>query len=203
MPQLRNPNLTPPTGWRFFEARTGLNIESDNLWSLVDKVIAHRQQRGLQPTERLVVRNEIESQICARLGNECRKSNPEDKWEPVSDVSAAIGASEVLAFTKFLIAWFTQGGGYADKDETLRRRAICSTCPLNNPMKGCSCGPLYSLLAKLVPSDRQFSDLHVCGICGCSLKLKCSSPAEAVIKSDEGRNLKYPNHCWVKGLTSK
>ena len=95
MPQLRNPNLTPPTGWRFLEARTGLNIESDNLWSLVDKVISHRQQRGLQPTDRLVVRNEIESQICARLGNECRKSSPEDKWEPVSDVSAAIGASEV------------------------------------------------------------------------------------------------------------
>lgn len=204
MPTLKNPNLTPPMGWKFYEARTAFTINSDNLNSLVDKVIDHRSHRGLTPTDRVSVRAEVETQICTRLGTrECRKTDESDKWVPVNDVSAAIGASEVLAFTKFLIAWFTDGGGVVDMAENQRRRAICANCPLNNAMKGCACGPLYSILAKLVPTERQFGDLHVCGVCGCSLKLKCASPSDAVIKSEEGRNLSYPEHCWVKALTAK
>ena len=204
MPTLRNPNLSPPGGWRFYEARTALLIESDNENSLIDKVIDHRKHKGFEPIDRLSVRSEIESQICARLGSrECRASGPDDTWKPVNDISHGIGASQVLAFTKFLVQWFTDGGGYVEMAENQRRRAICANCPLNNPMKGCSCAPLYAILSKLVPSERRFADLHVCGVCGCSLQLKCASPSDAIAESEKGRNLSYPANCWVPSATAK
>ena len=72
--------------------------------------------------------------------------------------------------------------------------------PMNQPVQGCRCAPLYRMVDRAIPEDRRFGDLHVCGVCGCSLKAKCAVPASVVVASDEGRDLPYPVGCWVPSV---
>lgn len=201
MAKLRNPNEAPPGEFQFVEYRTGLRIKEHTLMDCVQKVIEHRKHRGLMPQDQLTVRAEIERQICGRLGEQhCRPEDENDTWKPVNDLTLTIRLSDIMAASRALLEWLASGFGAAPMEETQSRRAICAQCPLNKPATGCKCDILYKMISASVPKDRQFEDLHICGACGCSLKAKCSAPANVIAASEKGRDLTYPTACWVPSV---
>ena len=198
MATLRNPNEAPPGEFQYTEYRTGLRFKEHTLVDCISKVIEHRRHRGLMPQDYLTVRAEIERQICARLGNDhCKSEGPDDTWKPVNDLTLTIRLSDIMAASRALLEWLSSGLGTASMVETQSRRAICSRCSLKKPATGCKCDILFKMIAAAVPKERQFEDLHICGACGCSLKAKCSAPANVIAASEKGRNLTYPTQCWV------
>lgn len=201
MAKLRNPNEAPPGEFQFVEYRTGLRIKEHTLMDCVQKVIEHRKHRGLMPQDQITVRAEIERQICVRLGTQhCRSEDENDTWRPVNDLTLTIRLSDIMAASRALLEWLASGFGAAPMEETQSRRAICAKCPLNKPATGCKCDILYKMISASVPKDRQFEDLHICGACGCSLKAKCSAPANVIAASEKGRDLTYPTACWVPSV---
>lgn len=195
MARLRHPNSAPPGNWTYRQKETGCVITSDNLMGLVLKVRQHRAYKGLGPTDVPTVRMEIEQQICTRLNEEHCIPEPGDGWVPVRD-SAHIRLSDILAFSKTMLEWFSKGLALVPMKEAERRRKICVDCPLNRQPSGCKCGALYRMIAATVPKERQFEDVHVCGVCQCSLKAKVNLPMEVIETGTKGRNLQFPVHCW-------
>lgn len=195
MARLKHPNSAPPGGYTYRQKETGCVITSDNLMGLVLKVRQHRAYKNLLPTDVPTVRLEIERQLCTRLNHEHCTAEPDDGWVPVKD-SAHITLADILAFSKTMLEWLAKGLPLVPMTEAQRRRDICVACPLNRQPSGCKCGLLYRMIASSVPRDRQFDDVHVCGVCQCSLKAKVNLPMGVVESGAQGRNLQYPVHCW-------
>lgn len=203
MALLKIQNTTPPGGWKFYEPATGLTIVAGNLHDLVAKVIEHREHKGVRPTDRATVVLEVQRYMCGALSTaECRSEGPSDPWVPVPS-DRYITLADVMAASRAAMQYIVGLGRLEPMEENQRRRRICVTCPLNQPMSGCRCGPLYRAIAAVVPSERGFADLHVCGVCHCSLRVKCAVPADVIRASDRGRGLKYPGHCWVNEVLAE
>src|SRR6185369_15925185 len=104
MATLRQKNTKPPRGWNYIQAETSLTIEGDSLDELTNRVIQHRQHRGLTPTDYKTVSLEIERQICTRLSRaECRSEGTTDSWVPVQDRLGIPNPMTVLQFSKAAI----------------------------------------------------------------------------------------------------
>ena len=204
MPKLRNPTEAPPGDWVYHEVRSGLDIKANNIFELETKVSDHRMHRGWGPIDKQVIRAEIMRQICQRLSSaHCMPEGPDDPWKPVNDLTHGITLSQIMAASKAMLEWLSSGLGMAPIDEALKRREVCKTCPLNRPAHGCKCDVLYKMINAAVPDERRFADLEICGACGCSLKAKCSAPANVISASESGRDLTYPVGCWVPAVISQ
>jgi hypothetical protein len=103
-----------------------------------------------------------------------------------------------MGFSKAAFDWLVTGAQLVPMDHMLRRQAVCLGCPLNNPVKACSCSLFYKTINKLVPAERRHVEMHVCGACGCSTNAKVQMPIETVIKADGDRRINYPLGCWVR-----
>ncbi len=201
MATLRTPRTAPPGGFFYFQKETRLRIKADNLDELVGRVIEHRQQNRLEPTDRISVSLGIQQQICARLGkSHCRREGPDDPWVPRAEGETLLTLQSVMAASRAAFEWLGGGMKLVDMEENHRRHEICADCPLNQPMTGCRCSVLFAMIAKVVPENRRFGDLHVCHACGCSLAAKCAAPLNVLRASEEGRNVSYPAWCWMAGL---
>ena len=201
MARLKHRNLKPPRGFRYYQRETQLVIESDNLLSLAKKVCAHRRQRGLEPTDEPTVMLEIERQMCTRLGTaDCRPESPNDGWVPQKD-SGLITVGTVLSASKAAFNLIESGFELAPMEEVNRRAADCLGCPLNQPINGCACAPFYKLIEKLVPNERRIPGLFVCLACSCSLQCKVNLLADHVFKSNQGRDIRWPEGaCWQRTI---
>jgi hypothetical protein len=195
MATLRDKSMEPPGGWIYVQPESKLVIRDENLPQLIAQVMAHRVHMGYPRSDQVSVTIDVERQICTRLGTHDCNAEHGDTWVPMK-TNAGLGLSGVLAFSKGAFDWFTSGRPIVSMEENQRRRAICSICPLNQPMSGCRCAPLYKAIAAVVPKERQFDDLHVCEACGCALKAKCAVPADVLMTMDEGRDVVYPIQCW-------
>ena len=143
----------------------------------------------------------MQRQICSKLGaRECVPEGPDDPWKPVHDLTRTASVTEILAFSRAALDWLMGGREIVPLEVNEARRKTCTACPMNQPVQGCRCAPLYRMVDRAIPEDRRFGDLHVCGVCGCSLKAKCAVPGSVVIASDEGRDLPYPVGCWVPSV---
>ena len=200
MSKLRHPSDVPPCGWQYLEPRTRLTLKGDNLADLVSHVHTHRQHNGF-PDSLEQARLDVQRQICSKLGTrECVPEGPDDPWKPVHDLTRTASVTEILAFSRAALDWLMGGREIVPLEVNEARRKTCAACPMNQPVQGCRCAPLYRMVDRAIPEDRRFGDLHVCGVCGCSLKAKCAVPASVVAASDEGRDLPYPVGCWVPSV---
>lgn len=194
----------PPGGFRYTEYRSGAVIEDHSLWGVVDKVIAHRKHRGWGPTDQVTVRAEVENQLCQRLNRtKCKPDGPDDPWKPVDDLVPSIGLTQIMSASRAALEWIKGGLGMSSIEDSDKRRAICARCPMNQNAHGCKCDILYKTINAIVPPDRQFPELHICGACGCSLKAKVASPDSVIVASEKGKSTKYPANCWVPALLEK
>jgi hypothetical protein len=101
----------------------------------------------------------------------------------------------MLSFSKVALEFIRGGGAMVAKEEAKLRADICRDCPLNLPAAGCKCGTFYKMIAAVIPEDRKFPGLNVCGACSCSCVAKVNVPME-VLKADT-RPIEYPAFCWM------
>lgn len=167
---------------------------------LVAQVIGHRRHKGLGRTQRTEISEDIERQVCERLGPEQCQPEPGEDWRPVKDIGRNISLEQVRAFSSFALAHMKNGGELVAVDVARARAEKCLDCQFNQQITNCgACEKIYELVEKLVPADRRFDGLSVCRVCGCGLKVKVNVPIEVIRASEEGRSLQYPpaDRCWI------
>lgn len=185
--------MVPKGGWKYLQPETQTWISAGNNAELQKKVTEHRAYRGI---ETINVAQDIEGQLCMVHGEKfCAKWKTE-QWEPFHDVSTEIGIQQVKDFSAFVIEKLQSKEPLASKEESEKRAAICRSCPFNKAAPFCACTPFYKAIESLIPEDRKEKDLHICGICGCSLRVKVLMPQGVVEKDNENKQRKYPAHCW-------
>lgn len=205
MALLKTRRTAPPGGFQYFQRETEFTIKAESLGELVDAIIAHRRYKNLQPQDYGNVQLEAERQMCVRLGRlECKPESNEDKWVPQDNMREHINMGHVMGFSKAALAFIASGGELAPMPEVERRATICKTCPLNQPMSGCSCNFFYKAIDATVPRSRRLDGMHVCRVCNCSLTAKINLTEEQVVISNEGRDLKWPEQeCFQKAIMEK
>jgi len=67
MKRLKSRSVIPPGGFTFIEERTGLEINDFNFNKVVNNLIIHRKYKGLQPTDRNTVANEVDEFNAAKV----------------------------------------------------------------------------------------------------------------------------------------
>ncbi len=202
MATLKRWNTSPPGGWQYYQKETAFTIKAENGHQLVQLVVDHRKYKNLEPQDPLAVRLEIERQLCVRLGyGECKAEGPDDKWVARDGKQRIATMSAVLAFSKTALSFFKSGMELAPMEEVQRRAANCRSCPLNQPMTGCSCNLFYKIIALTVPRERKLDGLYVCRACDCSLEAKVNLTPEQIVASNKGRNITWPEQeCFQKSI---
>lgn len=196
MARLKHPNTVPPGGWVYVQMETKARFEDENLHQLVAKVAAHRAYKQLERADRESVRDDVERQVCSGLaGGECQ-AEPGEDYRPTEDQTHVVTLAALMKFSASLVEWAVSALGLVDEAETQRRTEICRGCRFNKPASSCSCGPLYRLVDSVIPKSRRMGGLHVCAACGCVLSLKVLAPRSVIEKSNEGRGIIFPAHCW-------
>lgn len=205
MATLKRHREAPPGGFQYFQRETEFTIKAESLGELVDLIIAHRKYKNLHPQDYGNVQLEAERQMCIRLGRlECKPEGRTDKWVPQDNMREHVTMGDVLTFSKAALAFIASGGELAPIEEVERRAKICKTCPLNQPMSGCSCGLFYKAIDATVPRARRLDGLHVCRVCHCSLTAKANLPDNQVAISNEGKDYKWPEQeCWQKAIMAQ
>lgn len=197
MASLRSKNTAPPGGYKYFQAETRLWIKGhttlqDTAWAMS----AHRAYKALPRSTYQECVEDLENQLCERLGSAFCKGVGERK-----DFSQNIDASQAVAFSKAFIKHAAGGFEFAPIEEAKTRAEGCRNCFMNMERGGCSaCGPLVALIESAIPAERRFPGLEMCGACGCSLVAKVNATKDVIKSADKGRELTYPNVCWVKDL---
>ena len=197
MARLKFKNQTPPRGYKYIQPDTRLQVEGENYRTLMKKVLEHRTYKGLPRATMGEVEEDVERQICSRLSsNECSAEGPNDELRPVEEThTLTLGAA--LRFSAAALKWLASGAKVVPVEQMKKRQAVCIDCPLNSPIRACSCSGFYKAINALVPPERRDPGLHVCGACLCSTTAKTQMPLEMVMNADEGRNISYPKLCWV------
>lgn len=200
MARLRNRRDVPSRGWNYIQKETHLKLEGDSMDELAKRVVDHRRFKGLSRVSIDEVKQDIERQICARMGTrECIAEGLDDEWVPVQAV-ALPKLSAVMGASKAAFEFVASGAELVSDEERLRRTEICLSCPLNVPLTGCRCSMFYKMLNKTLPEEKRNPELGVCAICQCSNNLKVNLQPNVIRAGDEGRNLTYPAQCWVPGV---
>jgi hypothetical protein len=202
MPYLKLPSQTPPGGWRYFQPETQLWFDGNDqgFQDMVRRVAAHRALRNLPRANYNDAFDDVNAQLCERLGPDHCRAKPTENWSHIKrDFSANIDGETALAGSRAFLAFIKGGLQMEEIDEAARRAAICRSCHLNTPAAGCSsCSTLHTTSARILKKERLFQGLHVCAACGCGLQLKVNMPMAVIESADEGRNLKFPAHCWIE-----
>lgn len=201
MPYLKLPSQTPPGGWRYFQpdSRLWFNGNDQGFAEMVERISKHRKFRGFQRQSEVEVAEDVHTQLCERLGPMHCKAEKGSNWFHIKrDFSMNIDGETAIAGSKALLSFLKSGRETVPMEQAKDRAATCMSCHLNTPEAGCSsCSSLSSTTAKLLPKERRIPGLSVCAACGCGLQLKVNVPLSVVREADDGRNLSYPDYCWV------
>lgn len=194
------PSQTPPGRWVYFQKETRLWMMGEDRDDLTTQILNHRHYKSLPRTERHEVSEDIERQVCERLGPDLCQAEPGEDWKPLKDIGRNISLDQVRAFSSFALAHFKNGGALVPVELAKARAQKCLDCQFNQQITNCgACEKVYELVEKMVPAERRMDGLSVCRICGCGLKVKVNVPIEVIRASEEGRNLQYPpaDKCWI------
>jgi hypothetical protein len=203
MARLNNQWETPPDGWVYTQLETQTRIElqpNGSLPELVNLVVEHRRWKGLHPQDHASVRLDVERQICASMPPGVCQGEAGEVYEPLNDQSRVLNLDKIQSFSRGLLEWVRTGAQMVAEEIGLARGDVCRGCPFNKTPKSCSCAPLWLLLASIIPSHRRQHNLHICGICGCTLEAKVLAPADVLRETERGLNHRYPPHCWMREI---
>lgn len=199
MATLKMPRTTPPTppGFSYLQPETQTYLESeDGLDCLVELVVRHRTYRNLTPTDPVLVRLDVERQICTQMPPGWCGPEAGENYTPYDDQTRNLTVDKISAFSHAVFEWLKTGAVFVDEEEAHRRAKICLGCPFNRNPKTCSCSAIWKFLDTIIPPKRLIPNLHVCGICGCSLGASVLAPGNVITASLKGRDLNLPPYCW-------
>lgn len=137
--------------------------------------------------------------ICSAMpaeqaARECRYVDEDAPEELRKD--RVLRLDDVWRFLRAMKAWLLAGGGLDSQVEATRRANICSSCPHNIDLAGCSwCSGVLSaaldlLAGRTTPLDDQ---LKHCDVCGCNNRAAVHFPLSTV-----DTRLEYPSWCWKR-----
>jgi hypothetical protein len=198
----RHIEQNPPGGWRYRQEQSKFVITGESYADLLKNVIAHRKHKGFEPTDSESVGLEIQRQICVRLSrHECKSEGPSDNWTPIPSTHDIFNIESIRSFSASAWEWLKDGGSLVDEAEADRRAEICRACPANSDAgQGCMKCHLAKVVGTFVPEKRKLPGLTMCIFCGCDLRAKVLMPDSVVVKSDQGRSITYPSHCWQREI---
>ena len=187
---LTDPMRIPPGGWKYTQPQTGAEIRGGDYFQLIDKV---RRHRHLNSIATLAIEEEVQAQICERLGDAGRAVYCRDKERKLdSKPPAGVAFDDVKHFL------LTMGNTrrFVSQKEASARAEICASCPRNIPVLGCSaCRNLVNAVFNVIGNRKTALDskLRACGVCGCELKAAVHIPLEAF---PHVRGQEFPDWCW-------
>lgn len=172
----------------------------EDKFDLIKQVVEHRKYKGLPRATEGEVVEDIERQVCERLGPELCYAEEGEDWKPLKDIGRNISLGQVKAFSSFVLEHVKNGGALVSEEKARARAEKCLRCQFNQQVTNCgACEKVYELVEKMVPAARRIEGLTVCRICGCGLKVKVNVPIETIRVAEEGRDLVYPapEKCWI------
>lgn len=134
-----------------------------------------------------------------RLGNALCENFKLSQCSEFEGPDRKLSVSDMKTFFETMAKWSGIKFATVDQDEADRRAAICSTCPKNVEIHGCSgCFRLLSKIQSLIGNKRTKEDhmLQGCEVCACSLRAKVWLPIEAMAGTRQDDQ--FPDHCWLR-----
>lgn len=197
MRRLRNKSIGVPDWFRYTHEETGHTDTAHVYADWIERCHTHRKDNNLPPMNAA----QFEDQLCEQIGPEyCEYQEGDSKdWVDIRRLSL----SDVVAFTKVLIAHAFSGGQYVSQEEANRRAKICSTCYFNVNVPGCgACRAVSSLTAGNRKTDYDHQ-LKSCAICKCTNSSQVHFPLTTLaVNSTNEKQSQYPQpFCW-KSKTS-
>lgn len=196
MALLNSLRTEPPDGWRYLQRETGVWIRAELCDELVAQVIAHRQHKGLAPTDTQSVLLEIQRQLCLGAPKGVCKPEKGEDYIPLKDEARKLDLKTIAGASEALVFWLKSGLGMVSKERAKERADICRSCQFNRPVPNCVCTPFWKIIDALIPKDRREPGLSVCGLCKCSLAAKVLAPS-SVVREGMPSDLRLPPWCWV------
>lgn len=159
MLRLKPSNVTPPDDYSFRVVQDGTVIKANTYSDWIEKIKKHFADNGYDLPDGIEAI--AQDQLCRRLSGE---------W-------CSGGTPNSFVNTRFTLDDFIRGakisltGSLVDKETAEVRALICSRCPVNVGVPGCSaCTGLANLVAGLKGARSTKYDhlLKACGVCHCS-----------------------------------
>lgn len=201
MMKFRDKAKTPPSGFRYRDRDTGMEIDARTWNVFMDKINAHREANNLPAVDQL----EVEHQNCGRMSKSaaqmfCASNDPDD----IAYEAIRLHAIDIARGTVTIAAFKLSGDPLVSQAEADRRASVCVTCPCNTPFRlpcGGLCGELLEVV-KSVTGDAKpehHEQLHQCAVCKCYLNSKVFFPMDALKNwESEAIHEQYPSWCWMK-----
>lgn len=205
--RLKNSRVVPPEGFKYKEPLTGRDFAIASLSETVKAVLEHRVANNLPRATEVEVQEDVEDQICKRVGYEWCRNMSAETWGFKLDWDSIKAGTKTLATQ----ALNTIAGKdpWCPQEEAERRAAICVKCFANQRGGGClSCGFMdlvRAVISETCQDVRTVVDdrLNSCQVCGCLLKCKVHYVDSVLIKGmSEKQKAAYADvpDCWMNTL---
>lgn len=197
---LKNKFTVPPEpGFEYKQHETGYKADGKSLYDTIQLVITHRIANNLPRQAPEEAAEDVENQICHRLGGD---------WCDNVSWRFSEAWDKIRAGTKTLMLWAKTDKPYVEQSEADRRADLCANCFARRTTSGClSCG-FMDLVRKLIGetcSDRvsKIDDRSSCLVCECLLRCKVHIKSEILKQgTSDIQKQAYSEipHCWMNDI---
>ena len=186
-------SVVPPGGFVYTEPLSGVEFRHIVFVEALYRIRQHRIANGypLPPGWE----EDVEDAMC--------ETQPPHVWIYVEDVTREprrLHITDVKNFIRVVTTWMQSGVGFVPQEEAERRAAICTACPLNQKIEGCTpCAALLETVAGAIAGRHTSRDagLQGCGVCSCSNQVQVHIPSE-VLHKGVTPDMVFPDWCWKK-----
>jgi hypothetical protein len=202
MLSLIDPTTVPPGGFRYHQKETATNLQAPSMMELLMKVKEHRLANNLPiPLE---WKQEVEHALCELMPVGLCRHLAGSRDIPLGPVHRPLSIVEAISGAKVLGAWLFRGFQKIPQAEADARSRICASCPFNQPGEGCTTcasNAMREAVESVLGSSKTIAhdSLHVCNVCGCSLKVAVWCPSDLIQKHKPADQKEAaPSFCWAK-----
>jgi len=187
---------SPPGGWSFKVEATGQTITGPYAAGVIGKVEQHMIANAVPILPDF--EEWVEDELCRQNGHGgpwCGK-----KGKPIGTLVGKVFHTMASA-RRFLrtVVHAILAGKLVEREEALRRAAICLSCPEATDIGGCwGCSGLLKTIERAIPNNpvKMPKEKEFCGKCDCWLRAKCWLPNEVLDKAEAGDRPEYWSECW-------
>lgn len=202
MLSLVDPSTVPPGGFRYVQPETNTSLSAPSMPELLAKVRDHRLANKLPiPLE---WKQEIEGWLCGQMPPGICRHVYGTRDIPLPPAHRPLSVAEAITGAKVLGAWLFGGFSKISQEEADQRSRTCAACPFNMPGDGCTTcasNAMREAVEGVLGRSRTVAhdNLHVCNVCGCSLKVGVWAPLDLLMEHTDPKEMdRAPAFCWKK-----
>lgn len=196
----------PPGGWAWTDPETDVRIATVAHNDLVNKVSDYMDANNIPKLENW--REILDDEICRQNGIEDTHCG-EPMKPPKIETDRKLSPHDLVNFLRTVRQWAGKGFKFVPTEEAERRAAICSDCPKNVEVPGCTgCQGILAYVRdvlnrranhrgvepKITSRDNKLKN---CEVCGCVLEVKVHLPMDVATYAKPPGGRAYPEHCWM------